>query len=130
MLRQRANIWTAPISATATTSYSAMRPVTRENQRVEGVALSPDGKWLAYDANRRGNADVFRMPAAGGDPVQLTSDAGDDFEPAWSPDGKHLAFYSTRFGSRDVFTMTAGAAGDHGDRPGAHGRERDAVELA
>jgi Tol biopolymer transport system component len=107
VLRQRANIWTASISATATAPYGAMQPVTRENQRVEGVALSPDGKWLAYDANRRGNADIFRMPAAGGDPVQLTTDAGDDFEPAWSPDGKHLAFYSTRFGSRDVFTMTA-----------------------
>ena len=107
VLRQRANIWTAPISATATAPYSAMQPVTRENQRVEGVALSPDGKWLAYDANRRGNADIFRVPAAGGDPVQLTSDAGDDFQAAWSPDGKHLAFYSTRFGSRDVFTMTA-----------------------
>jgi Tol biopolymer transport system component/serine/threonine protein kinase len=105
VLRQRANIWTAPISSTSTTPYSAMRPVTRENQRVEGVALSPDGKWLAYDANRHGNADVFRMPAAGGEPVQLTDDPGDDFQPAWSADGKRLAFYSTRFGSRDVFTM-------------------------
>ena len=107
VLRHRANIWTAPISATTTTPYTAMQPVTRENQRVEGVALSPDGKWLAYDANRRGNADIFRMPAEGGDPVQLTSDAGDDFEPSWTADGKRLAFYSTRFGSRDVFTMTA-----------------------
>lgn len=107
VLRQRANIWTAPIAPGKTTPYTAMEPVTRENQRVEGVALSPDGKWLAYDANRRGNADIFRLPAAGGDPVQLTSDAGDDFEPTWSPDGKHLAFYSTRFGTRDVFTMNA-----------------------
>jgi Tol biopolymer transport system component/serine/threonine protein kinase len=107
VLRQRANIWTAPISATATTPYSAMQPVTRENQRVEGVSLSPDGKWLAYDANRHGNADIFRMPATGGDAVQLTSDPADDFEPAWSPDGKRLAFYSTRYGTRDVFTMDA-----------------------
>jgi Tol biopolymer transport system component len=107
VLRQRANIWTAPISPSETTPFTAMQPVTHENQRVEGVALSPDGKWLAYDANRRGNADIFRMPAAGGDAVQLTSDPADDFEPAWSPDGKRLAFYSTRYGTRDVFTMIA-----------------------
>ncbi len=107
VLRQRTNIWTAPISAAATTPYSAMQPVTREHQRVEGVALSPDGQWLAYDANRRGNADVFKMPASGGEPVQLTNDPADDFEPTWSPDGKWIAFYSTRSGSRDVFTMDA-----------------------
>ena len=59
ILRQRTNIWTAPLVPNGTPPYSARRAVTRENQRVEGVALSPDGKWLAYDANRRGNADIF-----------------------------------------------------------------------
>ena len=107
VLRQRANIWTAPLLPNGAAPYSAMRPLTRETQRVEGVALSPDGTWLAYDANRHGNADIFRMPAAGGEAVQLTNDPSDDFQPVWSPDGTRIAFYSTRAGSRDIFTMDA-----------------------
>ena len=50
------------------------RPSVPQNQRVEGVDLSPDGRTLAFDANRHGNADVFRIPLAGGEPVQLTDD--------------------------------------------------------
>ena len=107
ILRQRTNIWTAPVVPNGATPYDARRPVTRENQRVEGVTLSRDGKSLAYDANRRGNADIFRMSADGGEPVQLTNDPSDDFQPAWSPDGTRIAFYSTRTGSRDIFTMDA-----------------------
>ena len=79
--------------------------MTRENQRVEGLTLSPDGKWLVYDANRRGNGDVFRIPAEGGEAIQLTSDSADDFEPVWSHDGRRVALYATRTGNRNIYTM-------------------------
>ena len=110
VLRSRANIWSAPFSLSDTTPFSAARPLTAENQRVEGVAVSPNGATLAYDANRSGNSDIYRIPAAGGEAVQLTTDKADDFEPEWSPDGKRIAFYSTRTGTRDIYVMDADGA--------------------
>jgi Tol biopolymer transport system component len=110
-LHLRANIWTAPISATGPTPSSAAHPVTNEKQAVEGIALSHDGKWLAYDSNRRGSLDIFKVAFNGtvavGEPVALTTDAGADYEPRWSPNDSELVFYSRRFGTRDIFTVKA-----------------------
>jgi Tol biopolymer transport system component len=110
-LQLRANIWMAPISPSGTTPSSAARPVTTEKQSVEGIALSHDGKWLAYDSDRNGNLDIFKVPFNGtgtmGDPVALTTDPASDFEPRWSPGDNELVFYSRRFGTKDLFTVRA-----------------------
>ena len=29
--------------------------------------VSPDGRWLVFDSDRRGNMDLYRMPVGGGD---------------------------------------------------------------
>ena len=107
VLRLRSNIWQAPISSSSMTRPDQATQVTRENQRVEGIDLSHDGKSILYDANRFGNADIFRLSLAGGDPVQLTTDSADDFEPVWSPDDRSIAFYSSRTGDRDLYVMDA-----------------------
>ncbi|MGH7508012.1 MAG: TolB family protein [Gemmatimonadales bacterium] len=52
-------------------------------------------------------ADIYRLPLAGGEIQQLTTDPADDFAPAWSPDGAALAFHSFRSGTRDIFVMQA-----------------------
>jgi Tol biopolymer transport system component len=110
-LQLRANIWMAPISANGMTPLSAAHPVTTEKQSIEGIALSHDGKWLAYDSNRNGNLDIFKVAfngaAAEGDPVALTTDPASDYEPRWSPNDGQLVFYSRRFGTRDLFTVRA-----------------------
>jgi TolB protein len=82
-------------------------PVTRGNQVVEAASASPDGRWLAFDSDQSGNADIYRMPLAGGETEQLTTDPADDFAPAWSPDGTQIAFHSFRNGNRDLFVMPA-----------------------
>jgi Tol biopolymer transport system component/tRNA A-37 threonylcarbamoyl transferase component Bud32 len=105
VLHLRSNIWQAPISSSGMTRSGQATQITRENQRVEGVDLSHDGKSILYDANRFGNADIFRLSLAGGDPVQLTTDSADDFEPVWSPDDRSIAFYSSRTGNRDLYVM-------------------------
>jgi Tol biopolymer transport system component len=110
-LQLRANIWMAPISASGTTPSSAAHPVTTEKQSIEGIALSHDGKWLAYDSDRNGNLDIFKVAFNGsgtaGDPVALTTDPASDFEPRWSPSDDELVFYSRRFGTKDLFIVRA-----------------------
>jgi Tol biopolymer transport system component/DNA-binding SARP family transcriptional activator len=107
----RSNIWSALISESDETPASAARQVTFGDQEIECLSVSRDGAWLLYDSNRRGNQDIYKIPVAGGDPVQLTTDPADDFCPSMSPDGKEIAFYSFRRGGvRRAFTMLATGA--------------------
>ncbi|HUU39017.1 MAG TPA: protein kinase [Candidatus Desulfaltia sp.] len=102
-----ANIWSIRIPQDGPVSISEAQPVTTGNQAIEGIDVSPDGKWLAYDSNLSGNQDIYKIPVGGGEPEQLTDDPSDDFLPAWSPDGQEIAFYSFRKGNRDLFLMAA-----------------------
>jgi Tol biopolymer transport system component len=84
--------------------------VTTGNQIVESFDISRDGKWLAFDSDRNGNQDIFRVPLAGGEAEQLTSDPADDFQPHWSPDGREIGFHTFRNGNRDLYLMSATGA--------------------
>ena len=66
-------------------------------------ALSPDGKFLAYTTDERGNLDIVVVPLSGGDPIFVTDHEADDAQPAWSPDGSRLAFVSARDRDRKLF---------------------------
>ncbi len=105
--RDEANIWSIPIPAGGTISVAEAQPVTAGSQTIEGLDISPDGRWLVFDSNRSGNQDIYRLELPDGVPEQLTTDPADDFIPTWSPDGQEIAFYSFRHGSRDLHVMTA-----------------------
>ena len=51
--------------------------------------FSPDGRWLVY-RTALGRPTVWKMPAGGGDAVQLTSKTS--YGPVVSPDGKLVAY--------------------------------------
>jgi Tol biopolymer transport system component len=110
-LELRSGVWSAPISAGGVTPFAAARAETNENESVEGMFVSRDGKWLLYDSNRSGNSDIYKIrldvPVNEREPVQLTTDDANDFAPRLSSDGSAVAFYSMRFGTRDVFVMRA-----------------------
>ena len=54
---------------------------------------TPDGRALAYIANRGGVSNTWTQPLAGGPPKQLTDFKADQiFSFDWSRDGKQLAF--------------------------------------
>ncbi len=63
----------------------------------EGVAWSPNGKEIAFIANRDSgwetsrNSDIWTIPASGGEPRRLTDGKGSFQTLAWSPDGSKLA---------------------------------------
>jgi dipeptidyl aminopeptidase/acylaminoacyl peptidase len=58
-----------------------------------GMAWSPDSKWLAYATNISGQFNLWKQPARGGYPVQLTFYADRAVRlMAWSPDGSTLLY--------------------------------------
>ena len=105
-VRNFSNIFVAPMSAGPVPIASA-RPVTRENQHIESLSISSDGQWLAYDSDRGGNFDIYKLRIDGGEPIQLTTDPANDFAPRWSRDGKEIAFHSTRNGTRDIYVVNS-----------------------
>jgi Tol biopolymer transport system component len=62
-------------------------------ERTSAISASPDGKWIAYVApGPFGYQQVFRVPATGGAPRQVTFDPSNKTHPAYSPDGGRIAF--------------------------------------
>ena len=68
-------------------------------------SLSPDGSLIAYAHNAKGSMDIFVMPTAGGDPVQITQSPFDEALPRWSPDGQYLAFLADQGSGSDVYLV-------------------------
>ncbi|NIM59206.1 MAG: protein kinase [Candidatus Aminicenantes bacterium] len=101
-----ANVRSIQIPEKGPLSISDSKPITKGNQIIETLDVSPDGQWLAYDSNLSGNADIYKMQVAGGEAIQLTTHPSGDFNPQWSPDGQNIAFHSFRQGSRDICLMT------------------------
>jgi Tol biopolymer transport system component len=66
---------------------------------------SPDGKLLAYCADRGGNFDVYTIPVTGGEETRLTTAEGLDDGPEYSPDGQHIYFNSVRTGKMQIWRM-------------------------
>jgi Periplasmic component of the Tol biopolymer transport system len=101
-----ANVWSTPIPS-APVESPQFTQVTKGNQTIESLMVSPDGKWITYDSNLNGNQDIFKMPIGGGEPQQLTHDGADHFSPHWSPDGQEIAFHGTQHGTRDIYVVDA-----------------------
>ena len=73
---------------------------------------SPDGKYLAFVANRdRKQFDLYRVHIDGGEEQRLTSDPAADDGPDYSPDGKWIYFNSNRGGGWNIWRMPATGAG-------------------
>ena len=74
------------------------RQLTTDEAFVEFIDVSPDGSELFLSSNRRGNQDIWRMPVAGGEMQQVTSDPAPDWRPSISADGSQIVFYCTARG--------------------------------
>ncbi|MGE3310957.1 MAG: TolB family protein [Limisphaerales bacterium] len=72
---------------------------------------SPDGKTLAYCAERGGEYDIYAIPVAGGAETRLTTAKGLDDGPDYSPDGRWIYFNSDRDGSMQIWRMRVDGSG-------------------
>ncbi len=84
LIPTRAVTWTA----------SNFRPLTSTAEQETYPALSPEGTQIVYAtrSNAYGARDLYLRNVNEGTPVQLTSDASDEYGAAWSPDGSRIAF--------------------------------------
>ncbi|MBO0857847.1 MAG: TolB family protein [Chloracidobacterium sp.] len=71
---------------------------------------SPDGKTLAYCAERDGDFDIYTVPAGGGEEKRLTTAKGLDDGPDYSHDGQYIYFNSERTGLMQIWRMRADGA--------------------
>jgi TolB protein len=66
---------------------------------------SPDGKTLAYCAERNGDYNIYTIPVEGGEEKQLTTAKGLDDGPDYSHDGQYIYFNSDRSGLMQIWRM-------------------------
>jgi Tol biopolymer transport system component len=83
---------------------------TGKSRRVTGPAAwidsvpswSADGRSIYFNSNRGGHQDIWSVPAAGGEPVQVTRHTG--FECAATPDGRFI--YYTRYFTPGIWRVS------------------------
>jgi dipeptidyl aminopeptidase/acylaminoacyl peptidase len=93
-------IYTLPIEGGAPTRITSNGPSYWHG-------WSPDGKTLAYCAQRNGAFDIYVIPAEGGAETRLTTAEGLDDGPECSPDGRYIYFNSERTGRMQIWRMKA-----------------------
>jgi len=69
-------------------------------------AWSPDRLQIAFAGQHGGLADLFTIPAAGGEAVNLTQSPNiEEGGPVFSPDGKALAFHARSSGAWNIYRL-------------------------
>lgn len=66
---------------------------------------SPDGKFLIYTGERKGEFDIYKIPVEGGEETRLTDAKGLDDGSEYTPDGKYIYFNSNRTGAMQIWRM-------------------------
>ncbi len=72
---------------------------------------SPDGRWLVYVGERNDSFDIYKISAAGGDEIRLTTAPGLDDGPEYTPDGAYIYFNSSRSGRMQIWRMRPDGSG-------------------
>jgi Tol biopolymer transport system component len=67
---------------------------------------SPDGQWIVFSSTRIGGPQLWRVPASGGQPEQLTK--GSAYTARWSPDGKQIYFIGFGDRANNIWTLSLG----------------------
>ena len=69
--------------------------------------FSPDGRWVVFTSERRGNPDLWALDLDEKEPNPILLTPADSMQDAaaFSPDGAHIAFVDTRDGNAEIYSM-------------------------
>jgi hypothetical protein len=110
-----------------------LQPLLADSHGNIQPALSPDRTLIAFSSNRGGTYDLYLMDADGRNPRRLTTEPGNEGEPAWTPDGSRIIYtttpkggqpqlHSLRFDGSSPRALTIGPGGNHSAAASADGR--------
>lgn len=129
-----ANLWIKPMDG-------AKRKIDDQKYSRRSAAVSPDGQWIAFVADRalrpdsvvqaerdsiaklpsnkvrdeapRNDVDIYVVSTNGGEPRRIAAFTGNEGELDWSPDGNRLAFVASpsRTTSRRLWVINVPAPG-------------------
>jgi serine/threonine-protein kinase len=88
-----------------------MNPIVNSTFNEYASALSPDGRWLAYQSPESGRPEIYVLDLSpGGGRWQISTEGGE--EPRWSPNGNELFYRNdTVFMSAPITTKGGFEAG-------------------
>ena len=68
------------------------RPLLNTTSSERAPAISPDGRWLAYESDESGRAEVYVRPFPAVDQGLWAISTSGGSEPRWARDGRELFF--------------------------------------
>jgi TolB protein len=82
------NVWTIPVAGGPETQ------LTDDEHQDDGAEFSADGKWIYFNSERAGQAQLFRIDLQTREIEQLTTDERVNWFPHQAPDGSAIAYVS------------------------------------
>src|SRR5690554_226192 len=85
--------------------------------RLGSPVVSPDEKTIIYTITyydieeNKGYRDIYSIPAEGGEPVNLTNSAANEFNVVWRPDSQKIGYLSTASGTPQLWEMNPDGSG-------------------
>ncbi len=103
------NLWRVDLPTARKNAKPEISRLTTGTSHYGAPSFSPDGRWIAFALGANSDeTNIFKMPVAGGEPVQLTLlEHATSHSPAWSPDGQRIAFIGDQNGVPRVWTISA-----------------------
>jgi hypothetical protein len=117
--------WAAPDS---------LYPILVDSATDIQAVLSPDRTRIVFSSSRAGSYDLYVMDADGRNLRRITTDPGDEGEPAWTPDGARIVYtwtpkgdnpaqlFSIRVDGTDQRTLTSSSGGNTSPDVASDGR--------
>jgi uncharacterized protein YjdB len=85
---------------------AGLLPILADNASNIQAVFSPDRTKVAFSSNRATNYDLYLMDADGRNLERLTSNPGNEGEPAWTPDGKRIVYTASTGSTTQIASIS------------------------